>query len=65
MREIWSQNKDLRQKVDDNAENCKDQERNIYENYMRKDDFHSYMAPMRDQLNRIETILTQKADKFQ
>lgn len=63
MSEIWGQNKDLRKKMDENAASCKEQERNIYENYMRIDAFHNYMAQMRDQLNRIENILVNKADK--
>lgn len=63
MGELWSQNKDLRKKMDENAESCKLQERNIYENYMRIDAFHNYMTPLRDQLNRIENILVNKADK--
>lgn len=63
MTELWGQNKELRKKMEENAESCKAQERNIYENYMRNDAFHSYMAQMRDQLNRIENILINKADK--
>lgn len=60
---IRSDIKELRDSLHEQSQSCLVQERNIRDNYMRKDDFYEYMAPIQHQLNRIETAITQKADK--
>ena len=63
MKVFRDESQEVKSRVDKHVDAQREHERSVSDTYLRKDDFHSYMQPIRDQLNRIETAVSQKVDR--
>ena len=63
MHVMWDAHKEVRKDAKDAKDDVRAIEKEVANTYVRKDDFHQFMQPIRAQLDRIEEKLDRKVDK--
>lgn len=63
LKDLRDENKELRKDIAIQQSKLADHRQEIADQYLKKNDFHNYMDLIREQLDRIERAVSQKADK--